>query len=230
MTSKQSGFTLIELLVALAVFSMAVSLIMMGFEQGRLNWSKSIDKTSEIRKVYNRYQWIQNTFSQANTANFSTGISEATPYFEGDQYLLSFISNAPAISGPGTYARVEFEFKNEVSRYALVYRESVNQDPYFGYYSNVEPQELVLFDNIKSYNIDYLAPPNFEDALARFRDVSDIRYEPTWVKEYQANEEGLLPLSVHLELHFTNGEVKDWFFPIPVYSVSADISADTVVM
>ncbi|MCC4264597.1 type II secretion system GspH family protein [Oceanimonas baumannii] len=230
MTSKQNGFTLIELLVALAVFSMAVSLIMMGFEQGRLNWSKSIDNTSEVRKVYNRYQWIQNTFAQANTSNFSTGISEAMPYFKGDQYLLSFISNAPAISGPGTYARVEFEFKSEVSRYALVYRESINQDPYLGYYSDVEPQELVLFDNIKSYNIDYLAPPNFEDALARFRSASDIRYEPTWIKAYQADEEGLLPLSVHLEIHFTNGEVKDWFFPIPVYRVSADISADTVVM
>ncbi|WP_019933284.1 type II secretion system protein [Oceanimonas smirnovii] len=230
MTNKHKGFTLIELLVALAVFSMAISLIMLGFEQGRLNWSKSIDNTSEVRKMYNRYQWIQNTFAQANTSNFVTAIAEAMPYFEGDQYVLAFLSNAPAISGPGTYAKVEFEFQSEGSAYALVYRESVNQDPYLGFYGDTEPKELVLFDKIKSYRIDYLAPPNFEDALSRFRDASDIRYEPTWLKAYQADEEGLLPLSVHFELHFTSGEVKDWFFPIPVYQMSADINADTVVM
>lgn len=222
--NNHRGFTLIEMLIALVIFSSAISLVLLGLEQGRQFWFKISDRIAEQGSLYNRELWLAAMFAEANGAYFTSAYAQATPYFMGANDQINFISNAPILGGPGTYAAVMLKFSREGDHYQLQYFEAPNKDPYYGghhYFAINKP--VVLFDNITGYHMRYLAPESeVQLEWAPLEENSQLRESPEWIPRFNSTQEAAMPIMVHMRLEFEEQPYQDWYFNVNRYSNSAD--------
>lgn len=224
MKNSNRGFTLVEMLVALVVFASAISLLLVGLEQGRQFWFKMSDKMSEQGSLYNRERWLSAMFSEANSAYFPDGNSQASPYFIGETDHINFLTNAPILGGPGSYAAVMLKFDRVEDHYQLQYFEAPNKDPYYGGHDYFSPsQATLLVDDISSYKVRYLAPESEVHLDWAPQDGSNaLRATPEWLTQFNSSQESAMPIMVHLQLERKNQQVQDWYFDVNRYSNSAD--------
>lgn len=219
---RNAGFTLVEMLVALVVFSSAISLVLLGLEQGRQFWFKVSDKIAEQSSLYHREQWLSAMFTEANSAHFPDGNNQTAPYFMGASDHINFITNAPILGGPGTYAAVMLKFARAGDNYQLHYFEAPNKDPYYGghdYFSTAEA--TVLIDDISSYNVRYLAPES-EVQLEWAPTEGGVRDQPEWLPTFNSSQEAAMPIMVHLQFSRSQEPTQDWYFTVNRYSNSTD--------
>lgn len=220
------GFTLIEVLVALAVFSSVISLVLYGLEQGRLSWARGNHQVEELRSLVNRQNWLTQMFTQAVPSTFSAGYGTEVPYLQGDSTSLSFITNAPVISGPGTYAFVILRFEQQPNAtQSLVFYQWINRDPYYGIPTSFTTGErLVLLTDLSEARWDYYLSPRIEASsneigLGNFQP----RHSGQWSNGYDAFDELKLPEKLHLT--FTqNGHHYVWGFNMPQRTNAAGIT------
>ena len=224
MNKTNRGFTLVEMLIALVIFSSVISLVLLGLEQGRQFWFKASDKMAEQGHLYNREQWLSAMFAEANSALHPASYSQATPYFMGTNDQINFITNAPILGGPGTYAAVLLKFSREGDKYQLHYFEAPNKDPYYGghdYFALDKP--TVLLDNITDFKLRYLAPESeVQLEWAPLEEGSRLRETPEWIPQFSSIQEAAMPIMVHLQLELPNKQQQDWYFPVNRFSNSAD--------
>lgn len=224
MNKNSRGFTLIEMLIALVIFSSVISLVLLGLEQGRQFWFKISDKIAEQSSLYNREHWLSAMFTEANASLFPAEHSQATPYFMGSNDSVNFITNAPILGGPGTYAAVQLKFEREGDHYQLHYFESPNKDPYYGghdYFSTSSP--TVLLDDITEFKVRYLAPKTEQFiSWAPMAEGSQRRDSPQWIAQFNSSQEADMPLLVHFQLTFSDKQQQDWYFRVNYYRNSAD--------
>lgn len=221
---RNSGFTLVEMLIALVIFSSAMSLVLLGLEQGRQFWFKISDKMAEQSSLYNREHWLSAMFTEANPSLFPADYGQAIPHFMGTNDSVNFITNAPILGGSGTYAAVMLKFERVDDHYQLHYFEAPNKDPYYGghdYFSTRPP--TVLLDNISRFSLRYLAPVSeLSISWAPSAENSLTRDTPEWVAQYSSSQEVAMPLMVHLQLELSNQQPQDWYFRVNHYNNSAD--------
>lgn len=195
------GFTLIEMLVALAVFSSVISLVLYALEQGRLSWSRGNDRTEELHSLVNRQTWLTQMFTQAVPSTFSVDYGTESPFLKGDSSSIVFLSNAPVLSGPGTYALVVLRIEQQQdAQQSLVFYQWINRDPYYGLPSSFNSGEkLVLLEGISDANWSYYLSPRTEASSAELKlNQFKPRYAGEWSDSYDAYNELKLPEKVHL--------------------------------
>ncbi|WP_217514159.1 PulJ/GspJ family protein [Vibrio metschnikovii] len=218
MTNNQKGFTLIEVLVALVIFSSVVSIALFGFEQGKNAWQRSLSQSQIVEREYARYLWLNNLFNQAVASNFSYGYADSNPFFEGDEKTVSFLSESPIISGPGTYAWVQIGYRiDDDNEMNIIFSETPNADPYWGLYTSQFSRSLILFDNIADFHFSYL----MEKSVMSPRGIM-VRGEREWVNRYDSRNSKSLPVMVKLTVMTKSGRSFDWFFKIPNQSRAGD--------
>lgn len=215
---RQAGFTLIEVLVALAVFSSVIALMMFGLDQGRLQWQKATEQTQSYQQLLARKQWLTQLFEQANASLFRQTYASEVAYFLGDQQQLTFISNAPIVSGPGTYARVSLNVASQPNgQQKLVFKQWPYSDPYLGIHESVDPdQTLTLLENIQDVSWQYYFPARTEPTSMEIRQGGfEPRPEGYWSDQtYDAEYQQVLPPRV--QLTFTQrGRRYQWRFYLP---------------
>jgi len=216
--NKNNGFTLIEVLIAVAVFSSVISLVMFGLDQGRLQWEKSTDRAQTYHELQNRKQWLTQLFNQANASMFRQSYGGEVGFFYGDQRKLTFLSNAPIISGPGTYAKVELSIEQHKSGQALFFSQWPYSDPYLSSTSEItQPSSLVLLEDVKNIEWQYYfpartEPTSMENRFGGFRS----RPEGYWSDNpYDAAFEQVIPPMVRLTFEW-RGRAYQWQFYLPV--------------
>lgn len=224
MNSSNRGFTLVEMLVALVIFSSAISLVLLGLEQGRQFWFKMSDKMAEQGSLYHREQWLSAMFTEANGALYPASYSQATPYFMGSSEQINFITNAPILGGPGTYAAVLLKFSRQGDHYQLHYFEAPNKDPYYGghdYFLLDKP--TLLLDNITDFTIRYLAAESeVQLEWAPLEENSQWRETPEWIPIFNSQQESAMPIMVHVQFTQSQQPPQDWYFNVNRFSNSAD--------
>jgi prepilin-type N-terminal cleavage/methylation domain-containing protein len=231
-SKRSSGFTLVEVLVALAVFSAVLSLVLFGLEQGRSSWMRGHKHATFLSEMSHRQFWIMRMFSQANAATFAIDYGLETSYFFGTKGELSLISEAPVISGPGTYAlvRLKVEDDPESGKESLVLYEWDNRDPYYGLPRDTSnAQKLVLFENITDASWKYWldardTPTPLETMLNNFvpRDSDE------WSGEYDSRFEVKLPAKVKFSFKL-KGQLYAWVFSLNQYFYAAGQNEPLVV-
>ncbi|SIN79534.1 type II secretion system protein J [Salinivibrio sp. ES.052] len=214
------GFTLIEVLIALAVFSSVISLVMFGLDQGRLQWSKSTERANTYQELQLRKQWLSQLFNQANASMFKQGYGSETAFFYGDQKRVKFLSNAPIIDGPGSYATVELTVEEKDNQKALLFQQWAYTDPYLTQTAEAQSsQSLVLLDNISDVQWQYYLsartePTSMEIRFGGFRS----RPEGFWSDQpYDADYEQVIPPMVRLSFRW-QGSAYQWQFYLPMKS------------
>lgn len=223
MKKTEFGFTLVELMVALAIFSSAVTLVLFGLEQGRQQWQKTTARMETQGSLFNRERWITTMLEQANASFFSTSYAEAAPWFQGNDDGFSFITNAPILGGPGTYAAVKLYMQRKEQHYQLYYTEAPGKDPYYGLEVALAAPGIILQDNINRFSLRYLAPANIEQIdWAPASDGVAQRSSPQWLNRFNSISEASMPIMVHLHLELAGEPPLDWYFPVNRYSYSAD--------
>ncbi|WP_231564169.1 MULTISPECIES: prepilin-type N-terminal cleavage/methylation domain-containing protein [Vibrio] len=211
------GFTLIEVLVVLVVFSSVVSLVLVGLEQGRLQWDRAMKSSNQNYQLFQRKQWLQQLFSQANGATFQISYGTEAPHFLGTANDVSFISNAPIISGPGTYASVSLTLENQSNGLRrLVFRQWPYSDPYLNIPQQaIASNTLTLLEDIQTFEWQYYLAPRQEATPWEIKyNTFAPRPEGLWYQEYDARFEQSTPQTV--KLHFTrHNKEYVWQFYLP---------------
>lgn len=227
--ARFQGFTLIEVLVSLLIFSSVVSLIVFGLEQGRGQWLHAQQRAQQIKQLSLRQQWLDQLFSQSNAANFQIDYGSASAYFWGTAQQMRLLSDAPIISGPGTYAAIELVIIEQgQGKQALSFRQWPNKDPYYG----IPPfgdltQELILLNEINQAQWRYYLPARTEPSSQEIRLGNFVpRQEPMWANEYDAQNEQRIPSQVSLSFHY-QGQAYEWIFQLSQYSAASDIEGET---
>lgn len=223
MKTPERGFTLVELMVAMAIFSSAVALVLFGLEQGRQQWHKTTVRMETQGSLFNRERWIATMLEQANASFFPASYAEATPWFNGETDGFSFITNAPILGGPGTYAAVRLHMQRHNQHYQLYYTEAPGKDPYYGAEAALAAPGIMLLDNISRFQLRYLAPENISQiSWAPTSDGTARRTKPEWLAGFNSRTEAAMPIMVHLQLELAGEPPQDWYWPVNQYSYSAD--------
>lgn len=221
-----NGFTLVELLVTIVIFSFSLSIVLSGLDQGRLAWSRLEKKAELSSSLQSRFNWLSMMFNNSNATLFPLSYGEASPFFKGNDQSLYLLTDSPILSGPGNYATATLWFASNKHGFTLNYAEKKNADPFYGnQYFDRDKEVTVLLDNIKSYDIRYLAPIR-EPSEGESIPPSEERYyrsEPIWLDFFDSNKEMAMPLLVNISMVLSNEKRIDWFFPITRYTSSSHI-------
>lgn len=220
MIDKHKGFTLIEVLVSLVIFSSVVSIALFGFEQGKQFWLRSSSQQQTIKYEYSRYLWLNSLFNQSVSSNFSYGYANSGPFFEGTNKRISFLSESPIISGPGTYAWVELNYQLTDAGIRIIFSETPNSDPYWGLYPSQFSRTITLFEDVADFHFSYL----MEQSVMGPRGFM-VRGDTVWVNQYDSRNTKSLPIMVKLSLTTKSGRSFDWYFSIPNQSRAGDIGS-----
>lgn len=230
-TSKTlRGFTLIEVLVALAVFSSVVSIALFGLEQGRAQWFKSQSQNQATFYLFKRKQWLEQALTQANSAPFIVEYGVSAPHFFGTASQLDFLTNAPILSGPGTYAAARLRLVDSEGKTALVFTQWVNSDPYYGIPENeTSTNTMILISGLENARWDYYLEPRIEATPLEIRyNTFTPRQEGKWASQFDARYELTLPQKVRLSFQL-NGKSYHWFFNLAPFSAATGQEEKLVV-
>ncbi|CAM3774798.1 general secretion pathway protein J [Vibrio aerogenes CECT 7868] len=228
---NQSGFTLVEMLVSLAVFSAVLSIVMTGLHQGQMQWERGSKQLDQADYLIKRQNWLRQMFAQANTATFRIEYGAEAPYFLGNEQSLTFISDAPIISGPGTYATVRLKLRQQDDDlYEMVLTQKPYSDPYLDPQANPDDgKSLVLFHDIQHLSWRYFLAPRME---ATPLEIKYNRFKPRmegyWDSEFDANFEQELPQYVALSFKMHQQQY-DWYFELPVKPLALIQESQVVV-
>ncbi|MDO6527420.1 prepilin-type N-terminal cleavage/methylation domain-containing protein [Motilimonas sp. 1_MG-2023] len=218
---QHKGFTLIEMLVALSIFSAVMGLALLAFEQGRLNWTRSLHSGESESRVLYREQWLRLAFEQSVAARFRSGSSQSSPFFYGDNENMRFLSSAPIFQGPGKVAAIELQIKRVDEQWQLRYREKLGADPQRGLYM-AEVDWFPLLTNLKSiefsYEGDIHAP--FNDSISSIPQGKQAYYrdQPAWLSKFESEYEESIPRRVKIRFIDQNSQIFEWVFTLNHHS------------
>ncbi|WP_010445199.1 prepilin-type N-terminal cleavage/methylation domain-containing protein [Vibrio rotiferianus] len=216
------GFTLIEVLVSLVVFSSVVAVVVMGLEQGQKQWLRSLSKNQEMHQLYLRSQWINQAISQANSAPFIVEYGFSTPYFLGTSNQVDFLTNAPVLSGPGTYAAARFSIEETAEGLSLTFTQWANKDPYYGI-PTLESQgkSISLLENIQDAKWEYYLDARTEATPMEIKyNAFSPRHEGRWASQYDSRYEQKIPSKIRFTFQ-KEGKRYDWYFNLTPFTSAA---------
>ncbi|MFO6423851.1 prepilin-type N-terminal cleavage/methylation domain-containing protein [Motilimonas sp. KMU-193] len=218
---NNKGFTLIEMLVALSIFSAVMGLALLAFEQGRLNWVRSLHKGEAETRLLYREQWLRLVFEQSVASRFRISSYKSAPYFKGDNVSMSFLSSAPIFQGPGKVALTELQIKKEQNTWQLMYREKLGADPQRGMYLS-DLEWFPLLTELKyvefSYEGDIHLP--FSDSINSLPREQQQYYRdtPEWLSHFNSEFEESIPRRVIIRFINNKEQRFEWVFSLNHYS------------
>lgn len=214
--TSQQGFTLIEMLVAMAIFSVLMGLLMMGFSQGLSLWQRADDKAGHWQSLEWREQLLQHLFEQALAADFPLANGDL-PRFEGAPDALSFLSGAPILTAFGAIKPVQLKLDERDGAWRLLYREGRRGADLSGSLHLVGDEWVPLLTGLKHASFRYEAPvfpvPSGVDLQSLSRQQR-LRYRqhPVWMADYDIQTLLLLPQRIELQFTDARGNRHRWRF------------------
>lgn len=203
------GYTLIEVLIAIAIFSSMMLLASMALYQGLKQYHGLMEKGLSFWD-YARYLWIDRSLNSTTDYYINTREDGWTPYFIGNQDVISYISLSPMSGELPVVAWIKNEKQDNGKRSIIYYELPV----YTKTYQDID-RAYTLADYKKGNSIRIFEDiDNVEISFYGF-DISDKKYE--WHNNYDARKTKVLP-SV-LKISFShNGENGMFVFGINVNS------------
>ncbi len=154
---ENKGFTLVELLVAIAIFSIAITLVTYAFRQS-INIVKYINfpYAEDLQKLSKVRDSIRSTFfylTQNDTADSPLKIFQF--YFYGNKNKISFVTAKPILIKNREIVLVTLEKEKD----KLVWKEHPVYDKDTDYKtlkSKKKPKKLIILDNIKTVTFSFI--------------------------------------------------------------------------
>ena len=223
MKRSASGFSLVEMLVALTIFSMLVSVLIVGYSQGLLLWEKGKRESFRWTSLENRHELLRRLFWGAIVADYQGEPGISYPHFVADQHGIEFMSRAPILELPGHVRPVRVLLQRNESGASILYEEAGRyQDLERGTEWNANRQVGLLTD-ITNPTLRFLAPAfplPPELAIAELSESERLRYrdEAEWLNWYNAAVLWRLPLQVEVGFIDDMGYQHSWMFQLPAES------------
>ncbi|EJA3103521.1 prepilin-type N-terminal cleavage/methylation domain-containing protein [Vibrio vulnificus] len=229
--NKRLGFTLIEVLVALAVFSSVVSVVMFGLEQGRIEWRRTLTLSNSTGQLYQRFHWLEQTFNQVNSAPFIVDYSISAPHFYATENQVDFLTDAPILSGAGTYSAARLRVVNVEGEQALEFLQWPNSDPFYGIPKQAsEENRFVVIRGIENAKWEYYLSPRLEATPMEIKFGNFVkREEGKWSSDYDSRYELKVPTKIRLSFHY-RGDAYTWYFNLPPYTSATGQEEPLVIL
>ena len=188
LSRHSKGYTLIEVLIATAIFSAMVTLASMALNQGLKQYQGLMEKGLNFWD-YARYIWIQRSFNSTTDYYIYTRSQGWTPYFIGNQEIISYVSLAPLAGDLPVVVWIRTEKENTGKRSLVYYElpvytktyEEIDRDFVFGDYK--KGSSIRLLDGVEDLQVSYYG-----------YDLS--RRKNLWTDDYDARKKRLLPILV----------------------------------
>ncbi len=179
------GYTLIEVLIATAIFGAMVTLASMALNQGLKQYQGLMERGLSFWD-HARYIWIQRSFNSATDYYIYTRGEGWTPYFIGDQEVISYVSLAPLAGDLPVVVWIRMEDDNNGKRSLVYYELPV----YTKTYAEIE-RASVFADYKKGSSIRLVE--GVENLQVSFYGFDLIRRENRWTSDYDARKKRSLP-------------------------------------
>lgn len=184
------GYTLIEVLIAMAIFSSMMFLATAALNQGLRQYHGIVEKGLDFwRNV--RFFWIEKSFSSATDYYMSTRENGWTPYFIGNQDVVSYVSLSPLVGDLPVVVWLKNE-KGEDGKRSLVYYEL---PVYTKVYQDIE-RAYILGDYRKGNSFKFLE--GIENVEVDFYGYDLVLRKSLWYNDYDARKRKLLPSVVKI--------------------------------
>jgi general secretion pathway protein J len=187
-------------LIAAAIFSSMVSLAAMALNQGLKQYQGLMEKGLNFWD-YARYVWIQRSFNSATDYYIYTNMDGWTPYFIGNQDLVSYVSLSPLAGERPVVVWLRREQESDGKRSLVYYElpvdtktfEAIERDAIFADYK--KGSSVKLLEGLDALEVSYYG-----------YDLGQHRY--VWSRDFDARKKKLLPTLV--KVGYGNGEAKNF--------------------
>jgi len=180
--SKSLGFTLLEVLIAMTLLSIMVTLLFSSLKVGAESWDRGETKIAEVNEKTVVYQFFKRYLPGIRPLwdDFST--DKRFFSFQGDSDSLQFVSVFPSSAGRKGLQHFELNFDDTEGLL------NINLKPFYPLKDGAEwePEEVVLLENIKDFNLSYF----------------DKKNNAGWVEIWQKKE--TLPVLVKIQITLEN--------------------------
>lgn len=217
--SNHQGFTLVEMLVSLAILSLLITVLLMGFQRGLAIWERGMQQEQTWQMLLLRQQWLNTLFSQSLISTYSKPKEQTyVPYFQGSATQMSLMTSAPLLDNPGQVKPVRLKLAKDdnTSSYILYYQEGASHsDPGRDLHWN-DPW-IPLLNNLKEGRFSYEAPafPLQDELELKYLPASEkqrYRDKPTWLNQYDTHLLWLAPRRVKLQFIDSQNTTHIWQF------------------
>ena len=219
--NRPSGFSLVEMLVAISIFSMLLSLLMLGYSQGLSLWQRGQDRSETWLSLEHRHQLLRTLFFGARFADYRGRGWRTYPYFIANQEGIEFMTRSPLLDFSGRVKPVRVLIERDDNDQAKFrYQEGRrHSDQGRGIYWD-SGRSLLFMEEMRDAGFRYLAPafplpPDLYSAELSDEDRLRYRDEPEWLSWYDTAILWRAPLAVELSFRDEEGARHTWSFQVP---------------
>lgn len=200
---RSNGYTLIEVLIAAAIFGSMVTLATMALDQGLKQYQGLMEKGINFWD-HARHIWIQRSFGAATDYYIHTKTDGWTPYFIGNQEIVSYVSLSPLAGDLPVVAWIRKEQETD-GKYSLTYYEL---PVYTKTYTEIE-RDYVFADYKKGNSIKLLQ--GIDQLAVTFYGLDLALGQKRWSNDYDGRKKKLLPALVKFD-YVSGGQKNNLIF------------------
>jgi general secretion pathway protein J len=215
---SSKGYTLIEVLIAAAIFGSMITLATMALNQGLRQYQGLMEKGLNFWD-YARYVWIQRSFNSATDYYIYTRTDGWTPYFIGNQDMISYVSLSPLAGDLPVVVWIRKEDESDGKRSLVYYELPV----YTKTYAEME-RDYTFADYKKGNSVKLLQ--GLDTLEMTYYGYDLVRRNNQWSNDYDARKKKLLPMLVKID-YVIDGRKNVLIFDINVNSTIKMIYNET---
>ena len=194
---RQSAFTLIEVLVAMVIFSLVMSISVTSYRFSVSELTKS-EKNYQIKKL-STIKLINNQIHSLIPFIFRTELAEQVPFFHGNAYGFSFITDTP-IQVNSPLAVASLKVIDDTVQYCEIE------------YGMFLLEDIELINNTCSTPINYLSGKGLSISYFGWKNSFElsnfyseylnvtVKPKPSWSTSFSAFKRKLMPLYIRFSI------------------------------